>query len=434
MLRFFKKLSARRRKARSAAKRPFLCPSLENLIERITPSINPVVSGNTLTLEGSAGRDQVVVFFDQTNGNKLTVRVTGQADTVINSSINSIVFNGNAGNDVFINTTNIAATASGGTGNDVLSSGAGDDVLRGGAGNDILFGNAGKDQLFGNSGNDRIFGGAGDDTINGGVGDDVLAGMAGNDTITDPSGNNFLFGNAGDDTITGGSGKDRIFGGTGNDTLNGGSGNDFILGQEGDDSLTGGAGNDVLAGGEGDDRIDGNSGNDFLFGNGGDDHLVGHAGNDVLSGNQGNDVLNGGFGHDFIHGGQGHDLSDRDKGDHDDDAEEQELKAVLSNSSGVTGKVTFEADEDMNDGNFQVRLTGLAPNTQYTVTVTVGGEQVVRQATTDDKGRLRLKVFDTSLDIAAGSQVQVKVVGGDTSVTLTGTFVAEDDDNDGDND
>src|SRR5690348_185182 len=106
MLRFCQKFSAR-----PASMRPSAHPSLEILSERITPSISPVTNGN-LAITGTGGRDVVTVFMDSSNNNQLTVLENGHSHVISNgSSVSHITFTGMAGNDLFINTTNIAVTA-----------------------------------------------------------------------------------------------------------------------------------------------------------------------------------------------------------------------------------------------------------------------------------------------------------------------------------
>lgn len=186
-----------------------------------------------------------------------------------------IFFDGNAGDDVFVNLTDLGSTVNGGTG---------DDVIRGGAGVDFLFGNEGDDLILGAGGNDRLFGGAGVDELRGSDGDDEIQGGAGNDR---------LYGDSGDDLLGGDGGVDSLLGGDGDDTLLGGSGGDALLGQEGNDTLLGGSGGDVLLGGSGDDLLRGQSGLDFLYGEAGDDRLDGGADGelDQLHGGDGADVF-----------------------------------------------------------------------------------------------------------------------------------------------
>jgi hypothetical protein len=83
------------------------------------------------------------------------------------AKVRSILFNGGAGNDSFVNDTALPCTANGGDGNDTLTGGGGDDRL---------FGDAGNDRLTGRAGNDTLYGGLGADTLDGGLGADALYG------------------------------------------------------------------------------------------------------------------------------------------------------------------------------------------------------------------------------------------------------------------
>ena len=60
-----------------------------------------------------------------------------------------------------------------------------------------------------------------------------------------------------------------------------------------------------IEGGAGADALTGTDGIDVLNGNGGDDRLAGGASNDTLNGGSGNDVLDGGEGDDVLNGGSG---------------------------------------------------------------------------------------------------------------------------------
>jgi Ca2+-binding RTX toxin-like protein len=165
-------------------------------------------------------------------------------------------------------------SATGGTGNDILTVKSGSTkgaVLSGGDGNDKLVGSGGNDILTGGAGSDTIDGGAGDDlitidkddnlnNIKGGAGFDVLViegdgdvnvildnlgvevvnGNKGNNNLKAIGSQNVIIsGDAGNDTIIGGTESDRLEGNTGNDVINGGEGSDIIDGGENDDILTG---------------------------------------------------------------------------------------------------------------------------------------------------------------------------------------------------
>jgi Ca2+-binding RTX toxin-like protein len=171
----------------------------------------------------------------------------------------------------------------------VPASGALAATITGGPGNERLRGTNAADVIDGNAGNDRILGRSGDDRLTGGEGNDRIFGNAGNDTIAGVQGNDWLSGGAGDDTITGDANAtgdltsfDRIFGGSGNDTLKGGDSRDLVFGGSGNDTSSGENGNDRMAGGTGDDHQEGGPGNDVIFANLGVDTSLGGDGNDVL--------------------------------------------------------------------------------------------------------------------------------------------------------
>ncbi|MCA9241632.1 MAG: hypothetical protein KDA37_15585, partial [Planctomycetales bacterium] len=285
------------------------------------------------------------------------------------------------------------STLDGGAGDDqVFGSALGSDHLSGGDGNDHLVALAGPAVLLGGAGNDDISGSNEADQIDAGVGDDLVAGGLGNDTISGGDGNDILYGDlpsdataGGDDVILGDAGADTIYGGLGDDYLHGGDDRDQVYGQLGDDVLVGGANSDTLSGGQGQDLLWGDSeaftratffaagfaadgitplivggsidgspsdgsdtlaggeqtdwlfgggGNDYLAGETGDDYLDAGDGNDTLRNTQGADVMLAGLGNDRLYGGDdaermfGGDGDDRieagegnnwiDAGDHDD--------------------------------------------------------------------------------------------------------------------
>lgn len=88
-------------------------------------------------------------------------------------------------------------------------------------------------------------------TVTGGSGNDTLNGAAGNDSITGNAGDDVLTGGAGNDVLTGGDGNDTmISGGIGNDRFDGGAGNDRFVFAAGElsaaDTVTGGEGTNTL--------------------------------------------------------------------------------------------------------------------------------------------------------------------------------------------
>jgi Ca2+-binding RTX toxin-like protein len=143
-------------------------------------------------------------------------------------SVNSVLFLGNAGSDVFRNYTSLPSTAYGGSGDDDLSGGSSQDYIYGGFGNDLLHGGDGNDYLYGGNpsvvedldpsqrdfGTDSLYGGAGNDALSGGYGNDALYGESGLDSLYGGAGNDYLNGGADGlaDSLTGGSGADTFQG------------------------------------------------------------------------------------------------------------------------------------------------------------------------------------------------------------------------------
>ncbi|HWK26226.1 MAG TPA: Ig-like domain-containing protein [Solirubrobacter sp.] len=170
----------------------------------------------------------------------------------------------------------IAATISGGDGNDALAGGAGADRLDGGAGNDDLNGFAGNDTLVGGDGNDLLQPNVGSDVLIGGDGIDTAVygrrtspaysldgvandGTAGeNDLIgtdvenidaaaDDPAQTVTLVGDARANTLTVQYGRGTIIGGEGADVLEGGPQDDTIVSRDGSpDVVICNGGNDTV--------------------------------------------------------------------------------------------------------------------------------------------------------------------------------------------
>lgn len=291
------------------------------------------------------------------SGSSAADSINGDFTTPGSVGLQSIVLNGNDGNDVFnfagINTSFATSiTINGNAGDDRITSLAGIGYFIGGDGTDVfaqrgstisisdatfagiteiatrldgvslkasarhsvldargltllpvtLRGSGGHDTLRGGSQDDVIYGMAGDDLIEAGGGNDKVMAGSGNDNVSGGDGNDSLQGNSGHDTIDGGSGDDRIVGhagkdklrgGSGDDTINGGAQNDTIVGESGNDRLLGGRGNDLISGGEGDDNLNGSHGSDTVLGNSGRDILRGGAHADVLIGGDDQDRILG---------------------------------------------------------------------------------------------------------------------------------------------
>jgi len=314
--------------------------TIEQLGERITPTVNAFSLGGVLTVIGD-NADNTIEVSRNVAGDLLVnggaVRIFGGTPTAANTS--QIQIFGLGGNDqLSLNETNGTlprASLYGGSGNDTLISGAAADFLFGQAGNDnlqgkggidFLFGGAGDDVLTGGAGNDQVFGEAGNDRMiwNPGDGSDVNEGGAGNDTVevnggngaetftVNPNGTRVRFDrtdplpffidigssenlavnmNGGDDKLTASNGLATLIqlavdGGTGNDTIIGGDGNDRITGGEGNDFVNGGRGNDSIFLGNGDDSFIWNpgDGSDLVEGEDGSDTMIfnGADGNETI--------------------------------------------------------------------------------------------------------------------------------------------------------
>lgn len=165
-----------------------------------------------LAIKGTDQSDNVDVSVNQAGQILVRVQTGAAEETAVfeQADVVSIEFQGNDGNDVFRNQTEIASIAHGGAGDDYLAGGSGDDTLSGGLGDDTLVGRSGNDTLNGDENQDRLFGSDGDDTLNGGADADLLSGGPGVDS---------LHGGAGDDLLRAGTGDDTLDGGTGQNVL-----------------------------------------------------------------------------------------------------------------------------------------------------------------------------------------------------------------------
>ncbi len=208
----------------------------------ITSIEDLVGSAGNDTLAGDAGRNT----FKGIGGND-TIDGRGGIDTASYADARTAV------------TVDLAAgTATGGSGNDTLTS---IERIIGSRFNDTLRGSAGADFFVGGRGNDTIDGRGGFDTVEyggaaGGVTVDLAAGTAtggdGTDKLTAIEAVN---GSVFADTLTGSKRSNTLHGDAGNDTLIGGAGNDKLYGDAGNDILRGGTGSDVLTGGAGKDTF-----------------------------------------------------------------------------------------------------------------------------------------------------------------------------------
>jgi Ca2+-binding RTX toxin-like protein len=158
------KLIRRRQKTRRARKLSRIS-TIEQLGERITPTVNAFAQGNELLIFGDDQDNTIEVSRNVAGAlsvNDGAVRIAGNTPTVAN--ISRIVIYGFGGNDqLSLKETNGALPSAS------LFGGSGNDTLIGGSAADFLMGGLGDDMLLGNGGNDLLFGGAGDDILTGGL-------------------------------------------------------------------------------------------------------------------------------------------------------------------------------------------------------------------------------------------------------------------------
>lgn len=348
------------------------------------------------TLYGGTGDDTFIVdspldvVIEKVNEGNDTIVTAASFTLAPNSNIENLTLGGSG--DINGTGDGLNNTITGNSGNNILNGGGGNDIMIGGAGNDTYIVdsaldaiteniNAGIDTVLsasnyslqsianvenltltgtgntnatGNTANNTLTGNVGNNILNGGLGMDVLIGGAGNDIyiLDDPGDTIQEFADQGSDTVqasanyTLGSNLENLllqgsqnFNGTGNELnniLTGNSGNNTLTGGAGNDTLIGGAGDDTLVGGIGDDAyfIDTpsdtiienlNEGNDtikttFSFSLDAINHIenltllgsanlngTGNSMNNVITGNTGSNILDGGIGSDTLIGGAGND-------------------------------------------------------------------------------------------------------------------------------
>ena len=157
-------------------------PGFEALEDRrlMAASVTLAYYGSTILIEGDNSANTVSVTQSRSGyGSHAKDYVHVTADGVTTSFLNNrgyygyarigaIEFNGNWGDDTFVNNTNLGSLARGGEGTDYLYGGYSIDSLYGDGGGDYLYGGDSGDSLFGGGGVDYLFGQAGDDTLDGG--------------------------------------------------------------------------------------------------------------------------------------------------------------------------------------------------------------------------------------------------------------------------
>ncbi len=280
----------------------------------------------------------------------------GIGDDVIDDGTDDDVANGEAGDDMFLQSTFDQGDddLNGGTEDGVYCNG--DSVDYSGRTNPVTgtingtSGEAGEtdtqtgiENLYGGSGNDSLTGDGDENVIQGGPGDDTLDGAGDDDAASFANSSAGVTASLADGTATG-QGTDtldnfeELIGSTGNDTLTGDDEENEIYGNAGDDTISGGdevspdgdyltgdwdcftedgydddgpgvlGGNDTINGGNGDDTIAGDDdwwdgygdGNDTIDGGNGEDDLWGEGGDDTIEGGNDDDTIYGAEGDDTI--------------------------------------------------------------------------------------------------------------------------------------
>ncbi len=107
-----------------------------------------------ISIYGSDGPDNVNVELE---GDQIVVSMTAPGCAVEQSrfaadEVQGLFFTGGAGDDVFLNETNLPAIVIGGAGRDIVMSGSGADVISGGDGDDVLISSSAIDIVFGGAG------------------------------------------------------------------------------------------------------------------------------------------------------------------------------------------------------------------------------------------------------------------------------------------
>jgi hypothetical protein len=297
---------------------------LESLEDRVVPAVTLQQSGSTLYITGDARSDTVQLYelpynYYSTIADRLIVSWRDDwgrsgSGNYLAPALSKIVFQGNAGNDVFANVFNPGGAqvfacpySLYGIAQSMLP------VIEG-------HGGAGHDQITGGPRNDHLYGDAGNDTLNGGYGNDRYAfdnkvvggGSLGTDTINEAANNgtdrldffshmnravNVNLGTTATQNVNqflnlklaNASAIENVSGTYYDDVIRGNALNNYIYGSDGNDTLYGMAGNDTLDGGWYNDALYGGDGHDTLYGGGGNDGLFGGMGVDTLYGQSGAD-------------------------------------------------------------------------------------------------------------------------------------------------
>ncbi|MFT3785188.1 MAG: PKD domain-containing protein [Tepidisphaeraceae bacterium] len=155
------------------------------------------LTGTTLTVNGTARADTIVVHQDAgANGDKW-VTVNGKSTPHFKwGQVFKFVIQAAGGDDHVGVDSNVTSSVDiyAGKGNDTVNTGKGSALVVGGPGNDTLVGGSGNAMLYGNTGKDSLRGGSGTDFLSGDGGTDVLrTGSDGRDILVATSSGDTLY-------------------------------------------------------------------------------------------------------------------------------------------------------------------------------------------------------------------------------------------------
>ena len=138
--------------------------SMEKLDSRTLLAADIMLVDGVVAINGSESNDTVEAYMED---GQAVVQVSqfdacGQLVDQMTKSfsqddVQGFFFNGNGGDDVFVNDTDVPSVVRGGTGDDTILGGLGNDVLSGSDGNDVLAGGGSSDVLLGGAGSNFAF-------------------------------------------------------------------------------------------------------------------------------------------------------------------------------------------------------------------------------------------------------------------------------------
>ena len=168
-----------------------------------------VGGGGSNVYNGSAGDDVFVISASDTmanihgNGGRDTAIIVGDKGVALNMAHTGLtIAQGGRGNDVIVSGAASSVFIKGGSGHSTLIGGAGNDVLVGGTGHNTIYGGSGKAVIYAGPNGDTIYASDGGSIIYAGGGADIIYGSTGNDVIEVGRGNAVIDGDGGINLVT----------------------------------------------------------------------------------------------------------------------------------------------------------------------------------------------------------------------------------------